>query len=236
MPLEKIPSSQNVLRVGWVGTGPFSFYGVYTRVINNIYRDYNLYNMRITHIWGDDYSKNYRGRPEFVKKWLDFWADDEHSPEGHANIAGIPNVCSDFHDMVDEVDAALIMDRPSLAKFQDKVRAGGLMLINSSLIRHAPARDDIRVYRIPANARAEEAGDVRTANMVMLGALYALLAPVGREAISGAFRTICPANKTHLLPLNEQALEMGITEISRKQAPSVVASRADARSVARQSR
>lgn len=138
--------------------------------------------------------------------------------------------------IVSQADAALIMDQPSLAKFEDKVRPGGLMLINSSLIRHAPARDDIRVYRIPANARAEEAGDVRTANMVMLGALYALLAPVGREAISGAFRTICPANKTHLLPLNEQALEMGITEISRKQAPSVVASRADARSVARQSR
>lgn len=105
-----IPEVQKVLKVGWVGTGPFSFYGIYNRTINNIFRDYNFLNMRITHIWGDDYSRNYKGRPEWVKENLDFWADDEHSPEGLAQMCGIPNVCDDYHDMVDEVDAAMIMD------------------------------------------------------------------------------------------------------------------------------
>ncbi|MFC1608365.1 Gfo/Idh/MocA family oxidoreductase [Candidatus Latescibacterota bacterium] len=108
--MTKIPDSQKVLSVGYVGTGPYSFYGTYTHAINTIFRTYNYYNMRITHIWGDDYAKNYKGSPEFMKKWKDFWSDDKHSPEAHAKIAGIPNVCSDFSDMVDEVDAAMIMD------------------------------------------------------------------------------------------------------------------------------
>ncbi|MCE5249820.1 Gfo/Idh/MocA family oxidoreductase [bacterium] len=110
MPSAVIPSSQKVIRVGWVGTGPFSFYGHYIRVINNIFRDYNFMNMRVTHIWGDDYARNYRGSPEYVRKMVDFWKSDEQSPEGIAKMCGIPNVCSDFHDMADEVDAAMIMD------------------------------------------------------------------------------------------------------------------------------
>ncbi|MFC1692614.1 Gfo/Idh/MocA family oxidoreductase [Candidatus Latescibacterota bacterium] len=110
MAQEKIPEYQKVIRVGWVGTGPFSFYGHYIRVINNIYRDYNFLNMRVTHIWGDDYAKNYRGSQEWVKKMLDFWASDEQSPEGIAKMCSTPNVCSDYLEMVDEVDAAMIMD------------------------------------------------------------------------------------------------------------------------------
>lgn len=106
----KIPDSQKVLKVAWVGTGPFSFYGHYISVINNIYRDYNFFNMRITHIWGDDYRKNYAGSEEYVRKMLDYWASEEQSPEGIAKRCGIPNVVKDFRDMADEVDAAMIMD------------------------------------------------------------------------------------------------------------------------------
>ena len=110
MSFEKFPSSQNVIRVGWVGTGPFSFYAHYIRVINNIYRDYNNMNMRVTHIWGDDYSKNYKINTDYGKKWLEYWMKGEQSPESIASLCGIPNVCKDFHDMVNDVDAAMIMD------------------------------------------------------------------------------------------------------------------------------
>ncbi len=109
MPATKHPSSLKILKIGVLGTGPFSFYGSFNRAINNA-RPYNFYSMRITHIWGDDYRKNYRGSPEWVKKMLDFWGSDKQSAEGMAKELGIPNVCKDFHEMVDEVDAALIMD------------------------------------------------------------------------------------------------------------------------------
>ncbi|MCE5251280.1 Gfo/Idh/MocA family oxidoreductase, partial [bacterium] len=107
---KKMPDSVKILRVGVLGTGPFSFYGTFNHVINNTFRDFNNLFMRITHIWGDDYSKNYKGSPEYVKKMLDFWNDENHSPRGIAQQCGIPNVCKDFHEMVGEVDAVMIMD------------------------------------------------------------------------------------------------------------------------------
>ncbi|MBN1293722.1 MAG: hypothetical protein JXB48_17910 [Candidatus Latescibacteria bacterium] len=110
MPEKSIPDSAKILHIGMVGTGPFAFHGTFNHVINNIFRDYNNLSMRVTHIWGDDYRKNYKGSPEFVKKYLDYYGDDKHSPEGLAKMCNIPNVCKDFHEMVDEVDAALIMD------------------------------------------------------------------------------------------------------------------------------
>ncbi len=110
MAQNNIPESVRILRVGVVGTGPFSFYGTFNHSINNTFYEYNALNMRVTHIWGGDYSKNYKGSPEYVRKMLDFWNDDDHSPEGLAKKCGIPNICDDFREMADEVDAALIMD------------------------------------------------------------------------------------------------------------------------------
>ncbi len=103
-----IPEQQDVLKIGWVGTGPFSFYGDYMRTINN-HPEYNPFNMRVTHIWGDDYAKNHRGRAEWVKERMEYW-NGKQSPKALAERYGIPNVCGDFHEMVDEVDAAMIMD------------------------------------------------------------------------------------------------------------------------------
>ena len=110
MPEKTIPTSAKIIRVGVCGTGPFSFYSMFNSVINNTMRDYNNLNMRVTHIWGDDYHKNYKGSPEYVKKMIDFWNDDQHSPAGVAKMCSIPNVCKDFHEMVNDVDAAMIMD------------------------------------------------------------------------------------------------------------------------------
>jgi len=103
------PTSQKVLKIGWVGTGPFSFYGDYMRVLNN-HPEPNPLNMRVTHIWGDDYSKNYKGSPEFVNKMVDMWNTGRQAPKELAKRYSIPNLCSDYHDMVDEIDAAMIMD------------------------------------------------------------------------------------------------------------------------------
>ncbi len=110
MPEKPIADSRKTIRVGWVGTGPFSFYGHYIRVINNIYRDYNFLNMRVTHIWGDDYSRNFRGSVKFVKSQMDYWTGEGQSPEGLARMCGISHVCRNYHEMARQVDAAMIMD------------------------------------------------------------------------------------------------------------------------------
>ncbi len=129
---QTIPNTEKIIRVGVVGTGPFSFYGTFNHVINNTFRDYNCLNIRVTHIWGDDYSKNYKGSPEYVKKMLDFWNDENHSPQGIARQCGIPKVCEDFHDMIEEVDAAMIMDFDRSYELAEPFLKRGLPIFISS--------------------------------------------------------------------------------------------------------
>jgi len=107
---KETPKERKLIRVGWVGLGPFSFYGHYMFVINNIFRDYNFLNMRVTHIWGDDYSKNYKGSEEYVQKMLDFWYKGDNSLRTMAKKCNVPNVCKNFHEMIEHVDAVMIMD------------------------------------------------------------------------------------------------------------------------------
>jgi len=75
-------------------------------------------------------------------------------------------------------DVAIIMNRPSLAKFEDKVVPGGKVIVNSSLIADRVSRGDVEVYYVPANEIAEAEGNDRGANMVALGAFVALTGDV----------------------------------------------------------
>lgn len=65
---------------------------------------------------------------------------------------------------------AVIMNRPSLDKFEDKVKSNGTLVINSSMVDRIPERDDINVLQMPVNKIAEELGNARGANMIILGA------------------------------------------------------------------
>ena len=71
--------------------------------------------------------------------------------------------------IVTDATAVIVMNRPSLAKFEPLTIPGGLLLINASLITDKSRREDIEVLYIPANEIADELKDTRVANMVMLG-------------------------------------------------------------------
>jgi len=111
--------------------------------------------------------------------------------------------------VVSAADTAIIMDRPSLPKYQGRVRASGAILLNSTLVDPRLARTDIPVYPIPANELADELGEANIANMVLLGALLRLNALVSPGAVIAALREALPERRHHLLPLNERALTAG---------------------------
>jgi len=73
--------------------------------------------------------------------------------------------------LVPRPSVCIVMNKPSLLKFQSIVRPGGLLIWNESLIDIAPDRTDIEVLAVRANEIAEAAGSYRSANMVMLGTL-----------------------------------------------------------------
>jgi 2-oxoglutarate ferredoxin oxidoreductase subunit gamma len=101
------------------------------------------------------------------------------------------------------------MNLPSLDKFEEEVLPNGLLMINSSLIEKKASRDDVKAYYVPANEVALELGNVKAANMVMLGAYIELTKIVKPESVIKALTKIFGTAKAHLISLNEEALKKG---------------------------
>ncbi|MFC1823779.1 2-oxoacid:acceptor oxidoreductase family protein [Thermodesulfobacteriota bacterium] len=106
-------------------------------------------------------------------------------------------------------DFAIVMNKPSLAKYQGIIRSGGYMIINSSLIDTDPDRDDIEVVKIPANDIALELGSDRTVNMIMLGAFVAKTQITTPDALMNGLMEIVKGKKTGIMKLNRQGLDRG---------------------------
>lgn len=111
--------------------------------------------------------------------------------------------------VISHVDTAIIMDQPSLQKYQALVRPGGRILVNSALVDPAQVRTDIASYALNANQLAEELGEGSIANMVLLGAFLHLTHLVASASIIQALQQTLPKHRHHLLPMNAQALQAG---------------------------
>ncbi len=106
-------------------------------------------------------------------------------------------------------DAAIVMNRPSLDKFENRVRPGGFLLADSSMIDRPIQRGDICSYAIPANEIANSLGNIKVANMVLLGALLELTNVIKRDSLIECLQKVLSSSKQQLLDINRKALEKG---------------------------
>jgi 2-oxoglutarate ferredoxin oxidoreductase subunit gamma len=111
--------------------------------------------------------------------------------------------------MVRNPMVVIAMNLPSLEKYESQVKPGGLLIINSSIIEAEVKRKDLRVVRVPASGIAEQFGDRRLTNMVILGALIANQPVLPLEALEKALKDHLPSRYHHLLPANYKALREG---------------------------
>ncbi len=111
--------------------------------------------------------------------------------------------------IVTEASAALVLNRPSLDKFEKDVIPGGTLIINSSLIDKKATREDIKVYYVPANEIANEIGTGKIANMVMLGAYLEASGAAKQDTIMEVVSEIFSGKKAEVIPLNKEALTRG---------------------------
>lgn len=94
-------------------------------------------------------------------------------------------------------------------KFQPNVKPGGRLVVNTSLIDTTSIRSDCEVLAVPANVIAEEIGNVRAANMIILGAYAAWTGAVSLDSLFASLPDVLPLHRHKLIPLNEQALRRG---------------------------
>jgi len=106
-------------------------------------------------------------------------------------------------------DSLLLMDKNGAERFGKRVKPGGLILVNSTLIPEPPAHDDCEVLSFPAGRAAEELGDHRVANVIMLGAFLARRPVVSTESLIEAMRRAAGKRFAGLLDINLAALERG---------------------------
>jgi 2-oxoglutarate ferredoxin oxidoreductase subunit gamma len=101
------------------------------------------------------------------------------------------------------------MNKPSLDKFEPTVQKDGLILVNSSLVEQKVNRDDVAVVRVPANDIANKLGNLRVANMVVLGAYVKKSGVVKMETIFKVLEKTLTGPKQKLIDINKEALKQG---------------------------
>ncbi|MBC7960477.1 MAG: 2-oxoacid:acceptor oxidoreductase family protein, partial [Vallitaleaceae bacterium] len=135
-----------------------------------------------------------------------------YGPEMRGGTANCNIIISEHEvasPIVTEASSVMVLNKPSLDKFEEAVRKDGIILVNSSLIEKKCSREDIKVYYVPASDIALEMGNDKIANMVMLGAYLELTKVVTIESVLDALKKVLGEAKASLIPINREALERG---------------------------
>jgi len=113
-------------------------------------------------------------------------------------------------------DLVVAMNYPSMLKYQNMVKTGGMLFLNSDLISEQPSRADIRVIRVPANSLAREMGNDKVLNMVMLGAVTQIGRIVSEKAVAKAIEAVLEGKRKSLIQANQKAISTGAEYASRE--------------------
>src|SRR6185369_12896251 len=112
--------------------------------------------------------------------------------------------------VVGSPSALITLNQASLDRFGLRVRAGGLCVVNSSLVDAAALRrDDLEIVALPMNEIAAELGDPRMVNMVSLGAYVALTGTVRIDSLAEGLKAALPERNHRFIPANLKAIEVG---------------------------
>ena len=135
-----------------------------------------------------------------------------YGPEMRGGTANCSVIVSDedvASPIITEPSAIVVMNGPSLDKFEDAVVPGGKIFIDSALITRECKRDDVDVYTLPATQMANDMGFPKLANMIMVGKLIKETGMFTWEQLQGAVTKLVPAAKAAMLESNIKALEAG---------------------------
>ena len=136
-----------------------------------------------------------------------------YGPEMRGGTANCSVIVSDEEvasPLVDKADVVVAMNLPSLDKFESKVKPGGLLVVNSSIIERKSVRDDITVVYCDANGIPEQVGNPKGANVAILGAMMAKADIVSVDKMVEAIRIELGERKLKFLEGNKKALMAGM--------------------------
>lgn len=139
-----------------------------------------------------------------------------YGPEQRGGTANVTVILSDdkiSSPILDSFDTAVVLNQQSLDKFESKVKPGGVLIYDSYGIHTPPKRSDITIYRVDAMEATFDMNNAKSYNMIILGALLKVRPMVKIESVLKGLKKTLPERHHQLIPLNEQALEKGMSLI-----------------------
>ena len=136
-----------------------------------------------------------------------------YGPEQRGGTANVTVIVSDekiSSPILSSYDVAVVLNQPSLDKFEPKVKPGGILIYDGFGIINPPTRKDINVYRIDAMDKAAELKNSKVFNMIVLGGLLKVCPIVSTQGLNKALFKTLPERHHGLIPLNMQAVEEGM--------------------------
>ena len=135
-----------------------------------------------------------------------------YGPEQRGGTANVTVIVSDERissPILSKYDIAIVLNQPSLEKFEPKIKPGGILIYDGFGIINPPTRKDITVYRIDAMDKAAEMKNSKVFNMIVLGGLLKVSPVVSTNGVEKALKKTLPERHHSLIPLNMQAIEEG---------------------------
>lgn len=141
-----------------------------------------------------------------------------YGPEMRGGTANCIAIISDekiSSPILTKFDTVIVLNQPSLDKFESAVKPGGLLIYEASVIINPPKRTDIEILPIDAANEAVKLKNTKIMNMIVLGALLKKKPIIAFESAIKGLQKVLPERYHHLIPLNKEALEKGM-ELAEK--------------------
>lgn len=135
-----------------------------------------------------------------------------YGPEQRGGTANVTVIVSDekvSSPILSTYDIAIVLNQPSLDKFEPKLKPGGILIYDGYGIINFPKRRDITVYRIDAMDKAAEMNNSKIFNMIVLGGLLKVSPVVHSNGVEKALYKTLPERHHNLIPLNMEAVTEG---------------------------
>ncbi|MCD6396421.1 MAG: 2-oxoacid:acceptor oxidoreductase family protein [Spirochaetaceae bacterium] len=135
---------------------------------------------------------------------------------GTANCSVIISDREISSPLISKPTTIIVMNPPSLFKFEENVLSNGKVFVNSSLIDDKVKRDDVDIYYVPANDIAEKAGSGRASNMVMVGAFIGVTEIVEKENVKNSLSNVISKRNLKFNEINFKAIDMGYDFVKKE--------------------
>ena len=144
-----------------------------------------------------------------------------YGPEMRGGTANVTVIVSDERissPTLTSYDTAIILNQQSMDKFEESVKPGGILLYDPNGISRHPTRTDINIFTVEGAKLASEMGNTKIFNMVVLGAYLKVKPIVKLENVIKGLKKSLPERYHRLIPLNEDAITIGMKNVDAVQA------------------